>query len=400
MTLGKKHPWALGKPSWEVWKEIWDDIGPRIEKVIKTAEATWDEGLLLFLERSGYREETYHTFSYSPLLSEDDKVSGHLCVVTEETDRVIGERRLNTLRSLSAELSQTTTEQEVTACIAQVLAENQRDMPFTLTYLFSDRRHARLVCRSGIPAGHAAAPEAIDLEDINPAWPLQEILDKKDFYLVEDLTKRFESVPCGVWNESPSRAILLPISSQTQDAPAGVIVAALNPYRPLDVSYAGFLNLVAGQIAASIANARAYDQERKRAEALAEIDRAKTAFFSNVSHEFRTPLTLMLGPVQEAAANPQVPRPIRAQLELAYRNSLRLLKLVNSLLDFSRIEAGRVQASFEPTDLGALTSDLSSVFRSAMEHAGLAFTVECDGLSEPVYVDREMWEKIVLNLLS
>jgi len=115
MSLGKKHPWALGKPSWEVWKEIWDDIGPRIEKVIKTAEATWDEGLLLFLERSGYPEETYHTFSYSPLLSKDGKVSGHLCVVTEETDRVIGERRLNTLRSLSAELSQTSTEQDVTA---------------------------------------------------------------------------------------------------------------------------------------------------------------------------------------------------------------------------------------------------------------------------------------------
>ena len=128
---------------------------------------------------------------------------------------MIGERRLNTLRSLSAELSQTTTERDVTACIAQVLAENQQDMPFTLTYLISDCRQARLVCRSGIPAEHPAAPEAIDLDAINPAWPVQEILDKKDFYLVEDLAQRFESVPCGVWNESPARAILLPISSQT-----------------------------------------------------------------------------------------------------------------------------------------------------------------------------------------
>ena len=402
MTLGKKHPWALGKPSWEVWKEIWDDIGPRIEKVIKTAEATWDEGLLLFLERSGYREETYHTFSYSPLLSEDNKVCGHLCVVTEETDRVIGERRLNTLRSLSAELSQTTTEQDVTACIAQVLAENQQDMPFTLTYLISDCRQARLVCRSGIPAEHPAAPEAIDLDAINPAWPLQEILDKKDFYLVEDLAQRFESVPCGVWNESPARAILLPISSQTQDAPAGVIVAALNPYRPLDVSYAGFLNLVAGQIAASIANARAYQEERKRAEALSEIDRAKTAFFSNVSHEFRTPLTLMLGPLQDLLSRSQTHlSPTAAQqLELVNRNGARLLRLVNTLLDFSRIEAGRVRAVYQATDVAAFTAELAGVFRSATERAGLRLVVDCQATKEIAYVDRDMWEKIVLNLVS
>jgi CheY-like chemotaxis protein len=110
MTLGEKHPWALGKPSHEVWKEIWDDIGPRIHRVLETGEATWDEALLLFLERSGYREETYHTFSYSPLSGDDDTVGGHLCVVTEETDRVIGERRLKTLRSLAGELNQTITE--------------------------------------------------------------------------------------------------------------------------------------------------------------------------------------------------------------------------------------------------------------------------------------------------
>jgi hypothetical protein len=113
MTLGKKHPWALGKPSHEVWKEIWDDIAPRIRRVLETGEATWDEALLLFLERSGYREETYHTFSYSPLFGDDGKVAGHLCVVTEETDRVIGERRLKTLRSLAGELNKTITEEDV-----------------------------------------------------------------------------------------------------------------------------------------------------------------------------------------------------------------------------------------------------------------------------------------------
>jgi signal transduction histidine kinase len=403
MTLGKKHPWALGKPSQEVWKEIWDDIGPRIHGVLQTGEATWDEALLLFLERSGYREETYHTFSYSPLSGDDGKVAGHLCVVTEETDRVIGERRLKTLRSLAAELNKTITEEDVVACIARCLGENQKDLPFTLLYLFAeDGSEARLACQTGISKSHPAAPESIRLAEKTPPWPISDLLTGKDCIIVENLPQRFDSVPSGSWDKSPWRALLLPITSQGQDKPAGVIVAALNPFRPLDVSYAGFINLVAGQIAASIANARAYSAEKKRAEALAEIDRAKTAFFSNVSHEFRTPLTLMLGPLQDLLARSQthLSPTAKEQLDLVSRNGARLLRLVNTLLDFSRIEAGRVQAVYQATDLASFTSELASVFRSATDKAGLRLIVDCCDLGEPVYIDRDMWEKIVLNLIS
>jgi len=402
MTLGKKHPWALGRPSQEVWEEIWVDIGPRIEKVLQSGEATWDEALLLFLERSGYREETYHTFSYSPLFGDDGRTTGHLCVVTEETDRVIGERRLNTLRSLSAELNKAITEEDVVASVSRCLGENQKDLPFTLTYLFTeDGKHARLACRTGISAGHLAAPESIEFQG-DHLWPVGELLGGKDSVVVEDLSARFDSLPFGFWDKSPWRALLLPITNQAQTAPAGALITALNPYRPLDVSYAGFLSLIAGQVAASIANARAYEAERKRAEALAEVDRAKTAFFSNVSHEFRTPLTLMLGPLQDLLARSQthLTPTAKEQIELANRNGARLLRLVNTLLDFSRIEAGRVQAVYQATDLAGFTSELASVFRSATEKAGLRLVVDCPNLGEPVYVDRDMWEKIVLNLIS
>ncbi|KOP27710.1 histidine kinase [Hapalosiphon sp. MRB220] len=146
----------------------------------------------------------------------------------------------------------------------------------------------------------------------------------------------------------------------------------------------------------------ALEQERRRAETLAELDRIKTLFFSNISHEFRTPLTLLLAPVQDAlsdSANP-LPPAQRERLNLVHHNSLRLLKLVNTLLDFSRIEAGRMEAVYEPTDLAMFTIELASVFRSAIEQAGLQLVVDCPPISEPVYVDREMWEKIVLNLLS
>ncbi|MES1025902.1 ATP-binding protein [Gloeocapsa sp. BRSZ] len=144
----------------------------------------------------------------------------------------------------------------------------------------------------------------------------------------------------------------------------------------------------------------AREQERQRAESLAELDRAKTLFLGNISHEFRTPLTLSLAPLQDALSDRTLSSAHRERLELAHRNSLRLLKLVNTLLDFSRIEAGRMEAMYEPTDLAQFTAELASVFRSAIEQAGLRLIVDCLPLPEPVYVDREMWEKIVLNLLS
>jgi PAS domain S-box-containing protein len=403
MTLGKKHPWALGKPSREVWKEIWEDIGPRIQKVLDSGEATWDEALLLFLERSGYREETYHTFSYSPLTGDEGRVMGHLCVVTEETERIIGERRLATLRYLAAELGKTITEEDVATSIGKALGANQQDLPFSMTYLFSnDGEEMRLVSCTGIDAGHPAAPKTIDLRAQPKTWPIDLLLARRQTVLVEDLYPRFGSVPSGLWEEQPSRALLVPITSHGQTVPAGILVAGLNPYRKLDQSYEGFLNLAAGQIAASIANVRAYDNEKKRAEALAEIDRAKTTFFSNVSHEFRTPLTLMLGPIHDLLSRSQthLSPTAKEQLELANRNGARLLRLVNTLLDFSRIEAGRAQAVYQATDLTAFTRELASVFRSATERAGIRLTVDCQPLHELAYVDRDMWEKIVLNLIS
>ncbi|HEU4417205.1 MAG TPA: response regulator [Candidatus Angelobacter sp.] len=400
MSLGKKHPWALGKPSQQVWAEIWNEIGPRLQKVFDTGEATWDEGLLLFLERSGYTEETYHTFSYSPLTSDDGRINGNLCVVTEETERIIGERRLASLRTLAAELSTTSAENEVLAAIQRSLGANLRDLPFTITYLFQESAtQLRLACSTGIEAVSSGMSQILDVKSPDVLWPIAELLQRKTKVVVENLSDRVGTVPRGGWDKPPERALLVPITRQGQDAPIGVMVAGLNPYRPFDDAYSSFIDLLAGQIAAGIANARAYQEERKRAEALAEIDRAKTAFFSNVSHEFRTPLTLMLGPTEDALAGPQRAL-VGAELETVHRHELRLLKLVNTLLDFSRLEAGRVKARYRATDLCSYTLDLASVFRSAMERAGLTYFVECSPLPQEVYVDLEMWEKIVLNLIS
>ncbi|MGH8471047.1 MAG: ATP-binding protein, partial [Gammaproteobacteria bacterium] len=185
----------------------------------------------------------------------------------------------------------------------------------------------------------------------------------------------------------------------------GALVAGVSRFLRLAGDYRDFFDLAAARISAAIANARTHEAERRRAEALAELDRAKTSFFSNVSHEFRTPLTLMLGPIEDLKAHfgrsdSAISMAQYQQIDLMHRNSLRLLKLVNTLLDFSRIEAGRVQAVYEETNLAALTAELASVFRSAIEKAGLKLIVDCETLPEPAYVAPELWEKIVLNLLS
>ncbi|HLK60155.1 MAG TPA: ATP-binding protein, partial [Chthonomonadaceae bacterium] len=399
-TLGVKHPWALGASAQEVWEEIWPEIGPRIETVLQTGNATWDEALMLFLERSGYTEETYHTFSYSPLADDCGDIGGMLCVVTEETERVIGQRRLTLLREVASALASTQTYEEVFAAVRNCLEAGQRDLPFTLTYLFdAEGRCARLECTTGIPPGHPVAAPRVDIAGKNTPWPFQSALAQASPLVVEDLSAYFRDLPTGPWKTPPQEALIVPLAHQGQERPAGFLVAAISPYRRLDADYIGFVGLLAGQIAASLASARAYEDERKRAEALAELDRAKTTFFSNVSHEFRTPLTLMLGPMEDALRT-DTRALVAENLDVVHRNGLRLLKLVNTLLDFSRIEAGRVQASYEPIDLAAYTNELASVFRSAMEKAGLRFMVNCPPLSSPIYVDREMWEKIVLNLVS
>ncbi len=398
VTLGTKHPWALGKPAPKVWPEIWADIGPRIERVMRTGEASWDETLGLILERSGFPEETYHTFSYSPLAGTNGQIEGMLCVVMEDTLRVRGERQLASLSTLAGSLVDANTKKEVFAAIERGLAD-QRDIPFALVYCFEDGGPTLcLVAHSGIEPGHPAAPREMDGQSVSAPWPVDLVLNSNRAVTIDNLGALFPDLPAGAWKEQPSRASMVPITRRGQDKPAGVFIAALNPYRQFDASYSGFLDLAVGQISASITNAEAYETEKRRAEELTALDRAKTAFFSNVSHELRTPLTLILGPVEDALLAGDLPS--NESLEMLHRNALRLLKLVNGLLDFVRIEVGRMEANYQATDLSLLTAQLASVFRSAIERAGLKLVIECPPLPEPVYVDREMWEKIVLNLLS
>ena len=407
--LGLKHPRALGIPVRDCWSEIWDILQPLIDTPFKGGPPTWSDDFEFQLNRAGFIEETHFTVAYSAV--PDDAapggIGGVLATVHEITEKVVGQRRITILRDLGARTAEARTAAEACVISAEMLRPHIKDIPFALLYVADPSgKHARLAASCVVDEGADIRPSLIHLDESgsDSPWPLAVAHRTGQIQVVTDLSSRFAAIPPGPWSDPPQCAAIVPIRSHVAHQTAGFLIAGLSSRLQFDEGYQNFVELAATQIATAIANAQVYEEERKRAEALAEIDRAKTAFFSNVSHEFRTPLTLMLAPLEDALSNSEgiLPAGAAASLTISHRNALRLLKLVNTMLDFSRIEAGRAQACYQPVDLASLTAELASNFRSLCQKAGLQLIVHCTPLTpgEPAYVDRDMWEKIVLNLLS
>ena len=400
---GGKHPHSMGQDFKECWFSAWPAVGEAFERAA-AGDTSFIENRRMFLDRNGYLEETFFTFSFSPIRDETGGVGGLFHPVTELTQQTLAERRLKVVRDLADCIVDAQSVSQACALITQTLAACDLDLPFVLLYLLNaDGTRAKLSSSSGLVPGTAASPEVVDMLASNDsAWPLAEAARSGRITRVDEVDKQLGPLACGPYPESPHTALVLPISLAGLAYPFGFLVAGVSARRVLDEAYHTFYEMLKDTVTNALTNARAYEEERKRAELLAELDRAKTTFFSNVSHEFRTPLTLMLGPLErllDSAYGVLTPTQ-HEELDVVHRNGLRLLKLVNTLLDFSRIEAGRIEASYEPLDLAACTTDLASVFRAAIERAGLRLRVECPPLPDAVYVDRDMWEKIVLNLLS
>ncbi|MEU7972650.1 SpoIIE family protein phosphatase [Micromonospora sp. NPDC049089] len=382
-TIGGKHPDVIGRPARANWAETWAVLGPLLDNVRSTGRSYRGEDHPFLLDRYGFVEQTYFNVSYDPIRGDDGSVSGVYCIVSETTGRVLGERRLRALAELGAELSDIGNATELGRTAAEVLGRHEADVPFALIYLADGSDQLTLAGCTG------TTPPAADV-----TAQVSARLSADDAPATIEVTALLDALPV----DAADQALVLPLTATNQTV--GALVVGVARQLPLGDDYRDFLDLVAAQISRAVGTQRAYEQERARAAELAALDRAKTNFFANVSHEFRTPLTLVLGPLEDMLADPALPPTDTDRLTMMHRNALRLLKLVNTVLDFSRLESGRLAARYQPTDLADYTARLASTFRSATDRAGLRLVVDCPPLPMPVHVDRDMWEKVVLNLVS
>jgi PAS domain S-box-containing protein len=347
----KKHPAAWGRPVATVWPEVWDVIGPMFDGVLSGGPATWVEDELLVVDRYGFLEEAYFTWSYGAIHDEGGTVVGILNVAVETTEKVLAVRRAGAAMELFESLT--------------------GDQPLETREEVRDRALGVLRARTD---DHLTA----DLVWVDDDAPV-------------------EAAEAG--RPDPSVHVL-PVLEPGLTRPTAWLRLGLNPRRPLDAQLQTYAELCASHVAVALSGVRHRQEERRRAEVVAELDTAKSDFFANVSHELRTPLALIAGPVQDALASGTLDAEQRRSFEMIERNTDRLTGLVDRILDLTRVEAGAVEPHWVAADVVMLTNGVAANFRPAIERVGLEFGVECDDLGREAHVDVDMFERIVLNLLS
>ena len=402
--IGDKHPAALGRPASVAQPDIWERESADFDRVTDSGETVTGRDEQRILHRYGYPEECYFTFSHSPIVDVDGSTAGILTLWAETTAAVLYQRRMRVVREL-AELSIADAGNTAETCRAalRVLATARETIPFAIVFLAEDGT-ARRVADYGLSPG-ASIPGLTDAGAANGAepGPVAKVLATGQTVEITGLRDRFPHalLPGPLGPSEPDAGIALPLWVTGRTDPIGVLVLAVNPYRPLGPEYRSYARLICRQLGVALTDTLAIEVERLRVQVLADLDRAKMEFFQNVSHELRTPLTLLRAPLQDLldrAGDRSTAE--RQDLRAAVRASERLHEMVDALLDFSGAEVGTLKPDRQPTDLAGLTADLASMFRSAAHHAGLAFLVDVPQTPVVARVDRAMWSTIVTNLLA
>jgi signal transduction histidine kinase len=415
MLGATKHPAAMGQRGRECWPEIWHIIGPMLEGVLTEGQATWSENQLLLLDRNGYIEECYFTFSYSPIRDETGGVGGVFTAVTETTRQILSERRLRTLRELAANTSEAKSVEDACRIAMEVMASNIDDIPFALFFLLDeDGQHAHLVGTSGTGSDMPADPLIVDVskpEENAEGWPLWQVVQSGKAELVENLAERFGALPALTHYDSPRSALVLPVARPGQQDPYGSLVAGISPLRELDDDYRSFLSLVAGHVATAIANARTHlELARSRLEMAQLYKQAQEAIaardelLSIVSHDLKNPLATIKGfaqLLQRAASRPntEANEQILDGLKRIDATATKMTTLINELMDVVFLQTNRpLKLDLRPTDLIMLAHQSVIEYQQTTERH--KFRIET---SVPTLIglwDATRLERVLANLLS
>lgn len=331
--LRDKHPASLAEPAAEIWAEVWDVAGPLARSVQEGGPATWIEDLQLFINSGAMQEETYFTFSYSPVPGDDGRVGGLLNTVQETTAKVQSERQIQMLHDVSARASHAKSETEAYRLVMEVLSGNELDLPFALLYSGDGRLLASSRWR---PDG-----------DRPPSWPFAEVTRTGQEVVIDALASALgdQRPPLGAWNARPEHGIVLPLFRGGEPEPDAFFVAAISPHRALDDRYRRFFRRTVDQVANVVAKARAYEAEMQWSKELEGANRELEAFSYSVSHDLRAPLRSIDGFSAALLADnaAQLDAQGREYLTRVRNATKRMAQLIDDLLSLSKITRAQLQ---------------------------------------------------------
>ncbi|HEY1787094.1 MAG TPA: ATP-binding protein [Verrucomicrobiae bacterium] len=400
--IGGRHPSALGKPVSEVWPELRDQNDPVLQRAMAGPEGIYVEEQLLIMQRHGFREETYYTYSFTPI-QDDNGIGGIICANTDDTLRVIGQRRISLLLEMAASANARNAE-DVCHRMKAALATNHKDLPFVLIYLFDAAgKNLVLRCAAGISDDHPVAPAAMAPTDDAP-WPVAQVLQSNASRIVD--LSNYSDLPHGSWAQPPDRAVVLPLTVGPEGGRAGVVIAALNPFRQWREPYQSFISLVVSQITAAVTTARAFEADRKsfereqaaRQEAESAM-RVKDQFLATLSHELRTPLNPALLIASDAAADSALPPNIRGQFEIILKNIEVEAQLIDELLDHSRITHGKLNLKMRTVDAHGVLREALQTVQDQIQKKRIQIAVKLKAKQHLVSADSVRLQQVFWNVL-
>ncbi|CAG8491815.1 2417_t:CDS:10, partial [Acaulospora morrowiae] len=445
--LQMKHPTALGSPAREVWTEIYDSLKLWIDEIFSNGKGQFRDDILLLMHREGYIEESYFSFTLSPIFGVDETVEGVFNVVQETTQRVLSARRLKTLSGLGNRALGAKTMESACHLVTSTLRDHNEDIHFSLIYIIDTHDNVSYKRANLVATTFDENLKMVKDDDGIEEWNFVKgnstrelpdfLLDTFDTVCLQDKDSEHRissyqgtasdaniSSKLSTWpikqvvalnshlvvtlKDDKSKAILLPVhvSFAGRITLSAVIICGLNPRRALDREYLEFLQLVVSHVSSSLADSRSRE-EKKQAKILADLNRQKIMFSQNIDHGLMTPLTLMLSPLEESVKACFPDSPMLPDLQLINRSTRRLLKHTSTLLQFSRIEAGNLDAQFRETNIVKYTLELASSFENLAKSLKLSYLIQIPSYEEfyselknKVFVDRDMYEKIVFNLCS